>query len=41
MGITEIIDIKVEDMSTQIEYRIIKSIKEVGYTRQLIKYNSN
>lgn len=41
MRITEIIDIKVEDMSTQIEYRIIESIKEVGYTRQLIKYNSN
>lgn len=41
MGITEIIGINFEDMSTQIEYRIIESIKEVGYTRQLIKYNSN
>lgn len=41
MGIAEIIGIKVEDMSTQIGYRIIESTKEVGYTRQLIKYNSN
>jgi dienelactone hydrolase len=41
MEIAEIVGIKVEDMSNQVEYRIIESQKEVGYTRQLINYNSN
>nr|WP_243177072.1 prolyl oligopeptidase family serine peptidase [Clostridium estertheticum] len=40
MGITEIIGIKADDIPASIKYRIIESIKEAGYERQLIEYNS-
>ena len=40
-GISEIIGIKAEDKKTSIKYRIIESIREVGYERQLIEYNSD
>ena len=40
-GISEIIGIKAGDIPASIEYTIIESTKETGYTRQLVKYNSN
>jgi dienelactone hydrolase len=40
-GISEIIGIKADDIPASIEYRIIESIKEDGFKRQLIEYNSN
>ncbi|WP_440603520.1 alpha/beta hydrolase family protein [Bacillus sp. GB_SG_008] len=40
-GISEIIGIKADDIPASIEYRIIESIKEDGYKRHLIEYNSN
>ena len=41
LGISENIGIKADDILASIEYRIIESIKESGYERQLIEYNSN
>lgn len=39
--IAKVIGITPSDMTSGVEYRVLESIKEDGYTRQLIKYDSN
>ena len=38
--IADIIGINVSNISDNVEYRVLESIKEDGYSRQLIEYDS-